>query len=170
MHRSSLTHQKGPLLHPVARSTPFRPATAPHPKSRRALQRRLISASAFQDLTHVVQSSPIVTGTVAAAGEGPMHMSLACTLQVLISCNCPQSLVDLLRCFGRPLRLLAWLKARSQALRHRLPRQLPSPVKMQSLCLGLLAGLALKSSHRCEPLWMSLSIYCIFRTGIKVPC
>lgn len=152
MHRSSLTHQQGPLLRPVTRTTPFRPASAPHPRSRPALQRRLTSASAFQDLTHVVQSSPLVTGTVAAAGEGPVHMSLACTIKVVINCNCPQSLEDLLRSFGRPLRLLAWLKARSQALRHRLPRQLLSPVEMQSSCLGLLAGLAQKSSHRCKSL------------------
>ncbi|KAL3135711.1 hypothetical protein ABBQ38_006182 [Trebouxia sp. C0009 RCD-2024] len=70
MHRSSLTHQQGPLLRPVTRTTPFRPASAPHPRSRPALQRRLTSASAFQDLTHVVQSSPLVTGTVAAAVVG----------------------------------------------------------------------------------------------------
>lgn len=169
MHCSSLNKQQGPLLRPVSSTRPFRQTSAPKPRPGRALQRRVASASAFQDLTHVAQANPLVTGTAAAAGKISQAYVLACNLKILINYSCLQSLEDLLRFSGQHLRLLVWLKALSQVLRHRPPRQLPVPVKMQSLSLALLEGLAQKLSRRFVS-HVRPALPTHPWTGIKVSC
>lgn len=84
MHCSSFTHQQGPLLRPVTRTTPFRPVSATKGKSHRTLHRRLVSANALedlaQDLVQVVQASPLVSGAVATTGDTRWFRS-ACILK-----------------------------------------------------------------------------------------